>query len=66
MCIRDRFIVNSVQAIGDLSATTAGGMDRDPTERELSGGIVGNGVASILGSFLGGLPTATFSQNRCV
>ena len=57
------FIVNSVQAIGDLSATTAGGMDRDPTERELSGGIVGNGVASILGSFLGGLPTATFSQN---
>lgn len=57
------YVVNSVQAIGDLSATTGGAMDRQPTDRELSGGIVGNGVASMLGSFLGGLPTATYSQN---
>lgn len=57
------FIVNSVQAIGDLSATTSGAMDRLPTDKELGNGIVGNGFASALGSFLGGLPTATFSQN---
>lgn len=57
------YLVNSVQAIGDFSATTAGGLDREPTDRELSGGIIGNGAASIIGSFLGGLPTATFSQN---
>lgn len=56
-------IVNSVQAIGDLSATTGGGMDRMPTDEELSGGIIGNGVSSILGSFFGCMPTATFSQN---
>lgn len=56
-------IVNSVQAIGDLSATTSGGMDRVPTDTELSGGIIGNGISSILGSFFGCMPTATFSQN---
>lgn len=57
------YIVNSVQAVGDYSATTAGGLDREPTDQELSGGIMGNGVTSILGSFIGGLPTATYSQN---
>ncbi|MBZ2174970.1 purine permease [Schnuerera sp. xch1] len=57
------YIVNSIQAVGDLSATTSGGLDREPTDEELSGGIIGNGVASIIGSFFGALPTATYSQN---
>ncbi|MDL2234840.1 uracil-xanthine permease family protein [Christensenellaceae bacterium OttesenSCG-928-L17] len=57
------YVVNSVQSIGDLSATTGGAMDREPTDKELSGGIIGNGVSSVLGAFLGGLPTATYSQN---
>ena len=56
-------IVNSVQAIGDLSATTGGAMNRVPTDKELSGGIIGNGISSIMGSFFGCMPTATFSQN---
>jgi len=41
------FAINSVQAIGDFSATTTGSMDRMPTDTE----------------FFGGLPTATYSQN---
>ena len=57
------FIINSVQAIGDLSATSGGGLDRETTDKELSGGIIGYGITNILGSFFGGLPTATFSQN---
>lgn len=57
------YVVNSVQAVGDLSGTTVGGMDREPTDEELSGGIKANGVVSIIGSFIGGLPTATYSQN---
>ncbi|WP_101910776.1 uracil-xanthine permease family protein [Marasmitruncus massiliensis] len=57
------YIVNSVQTIGDLSSTTLGGLDRLPSDKELSGGIVAQGAASILGAFFGGLPTASYSQN---
>lgn len=57
------YVVNSVQAIGDLSSTTLGGLDREPTDKELSGGIMANGLASVVGAFFGGLPTATYSQN---
>ncbi len=57
------FAVNSIQAIGDFTATTSGSMDRQPTDDELQGGILGYGVSNIVGALLGGLPTATFSQN---
>ena len=57
------YVVNAVQTIGDLSSTTMGGMDRMPTDKELSGGIVGQGIISIVGAFFGGLPTASYSQN---
>lgn len=57
------FVINSIQAIGDFSATSAGGLDREPTDKELSGGIVAYGLSNVFGSFFGGLPTATFSQN---
>lgn len=57
------FIVNSIQAIGDFSSTTIGGMDREPTTEELQGGIIGYGLTNILGALTGCPPTATFSQN---
>jgi len=57
------FAINSVQAIGDFTATTSGSIDREPTDKELQGGIMGYGVTNILGALLGGLPTATYSQN---
>jgi NCS2 family nucleobase:cation symporter-2 len=57
------FAINSIQAIGDFTATTVGGFDREPTDHELQGGIIAYGVSNILGAFLGGLPTATYSQN---
>ena len=40
-----------------------GGLDRQPTNQELKGAIVGYGFTNILGALLGGLPTATYSQN---
>ena len=57
------FAISSIQAIGDFSATTTGGMDRMPTDEELSGGIIGYGVSNIVCAFFSGLPTATYSQN---
>lgn len=57
------FAINSIQAIGDFTATTVGGMNREPTDKELQGGIVAYGVSNILTALFGGLPTATYSQN---
>lgn len=57
------FATNSIQAIGDFTATTVGGLERNPTDQELQGGIVAYGVTNVLAALLGGLPTATYSQN---
>ena len=57
------FAINSIQAIGDFTATTVGGMNRDPSDNELQGGIIAYGVGNILSALFGGLPTATYSQN---
>lgn len=57
------FAINSIQAIGDFSATTVGSMNREPQNRELQGGILMYGITNILCALIGGLPTATYSQN---
>lgn len=57
------FAINSIQAIGDFTATTTGGLDRMPTDEELTGGITAYGFCNIFSAVFGGLPTATFSQN---
>ena len=57
------FAINAIQAIGDLTAATVGGLNRDPTEQELQGGIVTYGLTNVLSAFFGSLPTATYSQN---
>lgn len=57
------FAINAVQAIGDFTATTIGGLDRDPTDKELQGGIIAYGFSNLLAALFGGLPVATYSQN---
>lgn len=55
------FAINSVQAIGDYSATTIGAMNRTPKDGELQNGIVAYGLTNILSACFGCLPTATYS-----
>ena len=57
------FVVASVQAIGDFSGASMGGMDREPTDGELSGSLISQGVVTMLGAFFGALPTSTYGQN---
>ncbi len=57
------FFINSIQAIGDFTGTTVGGLDREPTDDELQGGIVCYGATNLVAAFFGGLPSATYSQN---
>lgn len=57
------FAINSIQAIGDFTAVTVGAMGREPSDRELQGGIIAYGVSNMITALFGGLPTATYSQN---
>lgn len=57
------YLVTAIQAVGDLSAVTLGGVNREVSDQELSGGVIGNGVGAIFSAVLNSFPTATYSQN---
>lgn len=57
------YIVQAVQTIGDVSATTIGAFGRQARDRELGGAIKGQGIMGMLGALIGGLPTDPYSQN---
>lgn len=56
-------LVAITETIGDISGTTIAGIDREPTDREISGGVMADGCATSLGSLFGCLPLVTYSQN---
>ena len=57
------FIVTAVETIGDISGVMEGGMDREPTDKELSGGVICDGLGSTFAALFGVLPNTSFSQN---
>lgn len=56
-------IATSVETIGDLAAVTKGGAGREVTDRELSGGVVADGVGTAFASLFSAMPNTSFSQN---
>ena len=57
------FIVTAVETVGDISGVMEGGMDREATDKELSGGVICDGLGSSLAAVFGVLPNTSFSQN---
>lgn len=57
------YIVTTVETVGDISGVTAGGAGREATDKELSGGIIANGLGSSFASLFNALPNTSFSQN---
>lgn len=57
------FIVTAVETVGDISGVMEGGMGREATDKELSGGIVCDGLGSSFAAVFGVLPNTSFSQN---
>ena len=57
------FIVTAVETVGDISGVIEGGMGRDATDEELSGGVICDGIGSSLAAVFGVLPNTSFSQN---
>ena len=57
------FIVTAIETVGDISACIEGGMDREATDSELSGGVICDGLGSAFAALFGVLPNTSFSQN---
>ena len=49
-------IVTTIETIGDISATTMGGANREATDKELSGGIMADGLGTAFGSIFNAMP----------
>ena len=57
------FIATTVETVGDVSGITNGGLDREATSEELQGGVLADGLGSVIASLFGVLPNTSFSQN---
>ena len=57
------FIVTAVETVGDISGVMEGGLNREATVRELSGGVICDGLGSSFAAIFGVLPNTSFSQN---
>lgn len=57
------FLVSATETIGDTSAICVGGLNREVTEKEISGSIACDGFVSALSAVFGCMPITSFSQN---
>ena len=57
------FLVSATETIGDTTAMVVAGLDREITEKEISGSLACDGFASSISSLFGCLPVTSFSQN---
>lgn len=57
------FVVTAVETVGDISGVMEGGLGREATDTELSGGIMCDGIGSSIAAVFGVLPNTSFSQN---
>lgn len=57
------FLVSAAETIGDTSALCATGLEREVSEKEISGSLACDGFASTLSGLFGCPPVTSFSQN---
>tara|TARA_B110000003_G_C16366324_1_gene424752 strand:- start:56 stop:664 length:609 start_codon:yes stop_codon:yes gene_type:complete len=56
-------IVSAVETVGDASATTKAGANREATDDEIAGATYADGLGTSIAGVFGGLPNTSFSQN---
>ena len=56
-------VVTSAESIGDIEGTMISAADRQPTDRELSRGVMTDGLASSFAAIFSAFPQISFSQN---
>lgn len=56
-------LVVGLETIGNIAGITVGGAGRAPTSRELSGGVMADGVGTAFAALFNTLPNTAFAQN---
>ncbi len=56
------YVITAMETIGDITGITSA-VGREPEDRELSGGLIADGVMSSFGAIFNALPNTSFSQN---
>ncbi len=57
------FLVSATETIGDTSALAGAVLKREPSDREISGSLMCDGLVSSLSACFGCMPITSFSQN---
>ena len=57
------YIVSTVESIGGISGLTAASFGRAPTDQEIRGMVITNGLSASFCGFFGTAPNATYAQN---
>jgi len=57
------YIVSTIETVGNVCGIAAGGVGRAATEKEISGSVVADGVASIFAAFFNVMPSTSYGQN---
>ncbi len=55
--------VTTVETIGDISGITVGGAGREATKKEIKGGILADGLGTLVAALGNAMPNTSFSQN---
>lgn len=56
------YVISALETLGDISGTTAA-LGREPTNPEMKGGLVADGVMSGMAAIFGAFPNTSYSQN---
>ena len=57
------YIIVGLETLGNMTGMTSAALDRDIKPEEASGGIIANGLTSIIGALFGTFPNSAFGQN---
>lgn len=57
------FIVSAVETVGDITSIAHSGIGRDATNKEIAGGVMADGIGSVIGAIFSVLPNTSFGQN---
>jgi len=55
-------LVTVAESIGDIVGTTAGSLNREPTKKELSGGVMADGIASVFAAVFNAFPRSASAK----